>query len=97
MFFCNLWAFRMADNTTQVESRITKIKILWIYNYVDSETIYLFKIWPGEFQSTEERLFNTENEAREFSKDKISKIAITLDLQEEEEKEEVLINDLLNW
>lgn len=87
MFFAQLSEYRMTDWTFQVEARITKVSIDWVYKFKDEPTKYMFDIWPANLSSTEDRLFRMEDEAKKYLENKISIIPIIVNLQEELECE----------
>lgn len=94
VFFVRLSEFIMADRTAQIEARVTKVTIEWTYAHWEEPIKYIFNIGEANLNGTIDEFFETEEEARVFAQDKISKISIVIDLQEPEvEEDEKEVNE----
>ncbi len=82
LFHANLAEYVMVDWTLQLEARITKVEIEGIYLFKDSTPKYLFKIWEAKANSEDTKLFLSEEEAREYIKEQLTKVPVLVDLQE---------------
>lgn len=76
MYFLQLDSFLMADQTKQIECRITPVEIKWIYKYKDEDTKYLFDIWDSKFNKPETELFISKKWAEAEAKKRIDNINI---------------------
>lgn len=88
VFYTKLSEYRMADWTFQVECRIHEVVIKGEYNYEDEPTKYLFIHENANLNATAEELAATEEEAREYAKNKIAGIAVLFKPEEVKEVEE---------
>lgn len=93
VFFTRLSEYRMVDGTFQIEARITKVEIEGIFEYEKDKKKYMFKIEAAQINWNAEELFETEEEARVYAQDKISKISILVDLQEPKEEVEQEVSE----
>ena len=82
LFYGNLAEYAMVDQTMQLEARITKVKIQWIFEFENESNKYLFMIGNAKLQSEWKQLFKTEEEAKTYIQTKIDAIPVLVDLQE---------------
>lgn len=86
LYHVRLDSFVMADNSKQLEARITWVEIAWIHNFQNESTKYIYLAWAAMLHWVKEDFYETEEIAREAAREKINWITITfMDHKSEEE------------